>query len=392
MYKKSVNSDIKGGHCPQPINTNPSDTKECEPGCRHRCCEELRDKILENRLRMLEIQTMQNMHINNAMHIQLISQMRPVGPVYPTGAPFTNPMNPYGAHSYSQNSLFGIPPTNQMHVPNYAQTPLLGNQFTHAPYPGGIRVQAPSIPVGHYFPMGQHLSVHQQQGQQIHAPVYPNQFQSHLSTFPAQQPSLVRPVPMTGNSQINVPSLSNQQQDPQKLRYYYEQSAMTHNQNSTNPQKKDTEPPIVQHKPIQVKDLEQKLLNTPLHIKKDNTQRLTSRVNSSRKRQNANFRTDDLTIEGKKWCVKPTPPELKNQCVNKIRTQTVSVEREPGDSSLANSNIQDSEASNEPIYINESPQKLENENKDTDHFLEIPPVKYNLQELIQDISPQEQRD
>ena len=66
----------------------------------------------------------------------------------------------------------------------------------------------------------------------------------------------------------------------------------------------------------------------------------------------------------------------------------MSIEREPGDSSLDNSNIQDSEASNEPIYINESPQKLENENKDTDHFLEIPPVKYNPPELIQDISPQ----
>ena len=75
---------------------------------------------------------------------------------------------------------------------------------------------------------------------------------------------------------------------------------MIHNQNSTGPQKKDTEPLIVQHIPIHVKDLEQKLLNTSLHINKDNTQRLTSQVNSSRKRQNANFRTDDLTIEGKK--------------------------------------------------------------------------------------------
>ena len=42
---------------------------------RHKCCDELKDKIQENRLRMLEMQMMQNMHINNAMHVQMVSQL-----------------------------------------------------------------------------------------------------------------------------------------------------------------------------------------------------------------------------------------------------------------------------------------------------------------------------
>ena len=37
------------------------------------CCAELKDKIQENRMCLLEMQMMQNLYINNALHIQLAS-------------------------------------------------------------------------------------------------------------------------------------------------------------------------------------------------------------------------------------------------------------------------------------------------------------------------------
>ena len=44
--------------------------------CSHSCCNALKEKLHENRLRLLETQMMQNMYIQNAMHIQLVSQLK----------------------------------------------------------------------------------------------------------------------------------------------------------------------------------------------------------------------------------------------------------------------------------------------------------------------------
>ena len=42
LYKRSTaNSDNQVNHNPQTAHSNPSGTKECESGCRHRCCDEL---------------------------------------------------------------------------------------------------------------------------------------------------------------------------------------------------------------------------------------------------------------------------------------------------------------------------------------------------------------
>ena len=77
MYKRLENHNE---------STLESETAPCNNGCRnilkssqscsHQCYSELSDKLYENRIRLLETQMMQNLYINNAMHIQLVSQMR----------------------------------------------------------------------------------------------------------------------------------------------------------------------------------------------------------------------------------------------------------------------------------------------------------------------------
>ena len=52
------------------------DTNAHTGSCNHSCCNALKEKHQEHRLRLLETQMMQNMYIQNAMHIQLVSQMK----------------------------------------------------------------------------------------------------------------------------------------------------------------------------------------------------------------------------------------------------------------------------------------------------------------------------
>ena len=77
LYKKSGTGNENQNSHQAPQSSNDSYVPiEKESMCRHKWCDELKDKIQENRLRMLEMQMMQNMHINNAMHIQMVSQLR----------------------------------------------------------------------------------------------------------------------------------------------------------------------------------------------------------------------------------------------------------------------------------------------------------------------------
>lgn len=71
--QKSVKSDERDQ---VPANEN-------HPGksCDHKCYGYLSEKLQENRIRLLETQMMQNLYINNAMHIQLVAQLRSNQPV-----------------------------------------------------------------------------------------------------------------------------------------------------------------------------------------------------------------------------------------------------------------------------------------------------------------------
>ena len=97
------------------------ETNRTEHECKHRCCTELAEKIQDNRIRLLETQMMQNMYINNAMHIQLVSQMRSSYPV---------PVMQCDPRVYGYNGIHCHPP----------------NAWTHTPYS--------NVPYGHYQPSG----------------------------------------------------------------------------------------------------------------------------------------------------------------------------------------------------------------------------------------------
>ena len=77
------------------------ETNTSEQACRHKCCTELAEKLQDNRLRLLETQVMQNMYISNAMHIQLVSQMR---------SSYHLPAMQYDPVTHGYNSFYGQPP------------------------------------------------------------------------------------------------------------------------------------------------------------------------------------------------------------------------------------------------------------------------------------------
>ena len=115
--------------------------------CRHRCCNDIYEKLQENRLRMLETQMMQNMFIQNAMHIQAITQTRPHYSMpevqFPSPnanvaqqfmAPFQQPpcpaYRPYPVHYQTQMNMYHQTPLPSQGVPH--PYPPLPNGYIHA--------------------------------------------------------------------------------------------------------------------------------------------------------------------------------------------------------------------------------------------------------------------
>ena len=127
-------------------------------GCNHSCCSCLAEKIQDDRLRFLETQMMQNMFINNAVHMQLSAQIRSSIPMVPIQTiPTLNhslnnayiSMPVMGNFMPYQNPMCG---PQQSTVPGQATRPVYTPQPISSPYvvhPGfyGIRPLA-------YPPMG----------------------------------------------------------------------------------------------------------------------------------------------------------------------------------------------------------------------------------------------
>ena len=236
-------------HNSQTAHSNPSGTKECESGCRHRCCDELKDKIQENRLRSLEFQMVQSMNINNAMHIQLVSQMRSIGYGHVPGPAYNmNPIGPlHGTFVQDQSNMFGLSNPNQIYAPNYAQP--FNPGYQNLCYPAGPHVQAHSTQIGP-FTYGHPQNGHQVQPGNIplRPPTYPPQ-------FPMHQPVTVRPACAVGTPQIGVAYQPNQQTHNRDWRQYTERVHAIRNTISDNRettvqrQRKDYEPSVRQHRP-----------------------------------------------------------------------------------------------------------------------------------------------
>ena len=132
------------------------ETNRTEHECKHRCCTELAEKIQDNRIRLLETQIMQNMYINNAMHLQLVSQMRSSYPV---------PVMQCDPRVYGYNGIHCHPP----------------NAWTHTPYS--------NVPYGHYQPVARHVPLVPTYNQHPNAQPMPTpgtQTNSQQTTGPSQ--------------------------------------------------------------------------------------------------------------------------------------------------------------------------------------------------------------
>ena len=137
LYEKSKGLNQNQPEAPSTTDC-PENRKHEQPNntaqtCNHNCCTEMKDKLQENRMRMLEMQMMQNLYINNALHIQLASQARPYyqnnAYSYPTSpVPGTPPV--YGG-PMNQGFWNHMPPPNLVSTHGYYQpnTPMY-----HPPY------------------------------------------------------------------------------------------------------------------------------------------------------------------------------------------------------------------------------------------------------------------
>ena len=371
LYKRSTaNSDNQGNHNPQTVHSNPSGTKECESGCRHRCCDELKDKIQENRLRSLEFQMLQSMNINKAMHIQLVAQMRSICYGHASGPAYNMiPMGPlHGTFVQDQSNMFGLSNPNQIYAPNYAQSFNPGYQNPY--YLARPQVQAHSAQIGPFM-FGHPQNGHQMQPGNIplRPPTYPSQ-------FPMHQPVTVHPACAVGTPQIGVPYQPNQQTHSRDWRQYPERIHATRNTipdnrettdhvNNTQRQRKDYEPSARQHRPNA----------------KDSNSEQSSAENLNRKRHlsyEQNCRADRSNSEGKKLCEKlETEPQNKLDTHNGHNPDILGSQRKNQQTELGKkTEIPTVEIPKEPIYVSDSPRKDKVSNgtdettksQDRDHF------------------------
>ena len=142
------------------------------------------------------------MHINNMMHIQLVSQMRSTGCGHVTGPAYhMSPMGPpNGPYTQMQSNIDGIPADNPLHPPGYVQTSIPGHQQAH--YFGVLQMQT----YGTY--MGPPYNWHPHYGQQLQ----PGQMPIHLPAYPmqpaGQQPVPTHQTPAPGTQSTFAPSAS----------------------------------------------------------------------------------------------------------------------------------------------------------------------------------------
>ena len=383
LYRRSSGDGDSETNNSQSIQTDTGGTKEPYSGCMHRCCDDLKEKIQENRLRSIELQMMQNMHINNMMHIQLVSQMRSNGYGHVTGPAYhTSPMGPpNGPYTQMQSNIYGIPAANPLHPPGYVQTSIPGHQQAH--YFGGPQMQT----YGTY--MGPSYNWHPLYGQQLQPDQMPIRLPAYPMQHAGQQPVPTHQTPAPGIQSTFAPSSSytHTATNPRLMN----KESVNAKTASNNEQLRRLSEPVVRQRDLFLKDTK-KPQTVSFSKKEIISQKGTESSNigsGNRKRHitsTQNCKDNNENSEGKKRCEK-LEIGLDNFLRNDSEVQA-----------------NDKTPSTEPIYINASPQKdsnhrvmerkheMETVQDKNDDFLEIPPVKHIPPEPLQEIAPQEQRD
>ena len=127
MYKRQETKTEKDNDCESNLNNTSCQHRGSKgQSCSHQCCNELSEKLYENRIRLLETQMMQNLYTNNAMHIQLVSQMKQYQPpIYPCNHELLNTSNQsyrgMNSHMIGQPNIHpGYPYSSQWQFPGGA--------------------------------------------------------------------------------------------------------------------------------------------------------------------------------------------------------------------------------------------------------------------------------
>ena len=354
-YKEPIESEAEPVLC------------KADHGCRHKCCSDLADKIQENRLRLIETQMLQNMYINNAMHIQLATQIRtsysPQIPPYtdpwllnrhnvpPHGFPYTLYPNQHpvrGLHTYHPP----IPPFMTTSHTSMVNTPCMptGNirQPIYFPQYHQPVYRYPSAPVPPIHPQMGQVYQHQNELQDLTTPQLPQQVPgvSHPHNGPQLPPTIITDVQRAPS--LHVPTHSHpQEQIVGQVR--------NDSQNATT-----EHAPLHQQTTAGPTDAQQ---HQPTHINHRSSMIGHDRVGNqhSRKRQ---FQNSSMGNNEK------SPGAMNMELINSNTSEKVDV-----DLTLS------------PHSAN--PTKFTNDNQE--NFLSIPPIKHNPPELLKNIQEDEAR-
>ena len=379
--------------------------------CRHKCCNDIYEKLQENRIRMLETQMMQNMYIQNAMHIQLLAQTRPFYP-----APEPRVPSPY--------QMFGQPytatPQQPVPYPLYRHYPVNNPMNNQTPM---NMCQPPTMPVqvraqlsqpqhnGYsYAAMGQQMpetrpfqmtnglqtGLANPQHQTLTNLIPLNGHQQPQPPIPSASPNNgIQSLPIMGIQRANqVPSgrgTTNQGQlrENSVSRQHHSQQQKTPRNGSRRKDKPQLGPqlerghllkPLTPKSPIHVIDLEaQETVSTEEATRHDRGQ-TADRVTdtSSRKRQH---KSDEASES--EYPIMEKMPHMSTSVLDKgTKLIEVIVSRE-----TETDNEQNSDQSHNEGASAERPLKAQQtSSSDKGSFLAVPPLKHNPPESIREIN------
>ena len=318
----------------------PSELKQEEQSCKsdqmckHNCCSDMKDKLQENRIRMLEMQMMQNLYINNALHIQLASQNRPY--YYNTAQPMPPPAMPAAPNVYHGQFNQGI----------WNQTPYPYQFTTYGCHQPNMNIYQPPWTVNH-----------------------PPRPQVIIPT-PAFQPPQYRATTM--NTPVYPVAQSNVQQQTLPLFNYQNQPEL----NGSHPQ------------PQQKSDTTQGINKLPnrQQISQKNWTVNDTPVHTDHRRKNHN-QPNEKPRSGEKR-------HSENSTVDKSELSAVNIQSIPEPDPEICERINSNE---NYIHIKDTPEKLHQirtakGNQSSGPFLSLPPRKHNPPELIRQIQAEDSRE
>ena len=367
FYNKSKDTNQDQSDIQPPFDSPESRRQEhsrrCDHTCSHNCCADLKDKIQENRMRMLEMQMMQNLYINNALHIQLASQIRPQ---------YQNIAYPYPA--------FMFPGTTGLY-----RGPMNPGFPTHIPPPTYLNSHGYHQPNVAAFQPPKNINY------QVRPPVY--------APAPANQPLHHRTVT------TNIPMIPTAHSD---LQQSSQPQSLFHNNQRQHETFKLHHTGVTNHVPERNNH---QMFKGPLNSKrgtcdigktsKNNVEQLVaSRPTSSRKRHSSDRQIQSEKLHStEKSSVRRQPP------ISKVDITDPPIDIHKGQPKLPNTesiicetvNLNTHLDSLNTIHISESPEKAKsidspNETQPNHHFLLLPPRKHNPPELIQQMQSEELRE